>query len=647
VDTGIGFGLTLAVVGLALIALVWALTRWALRLQPSWQAAIKSSEGEVPEHEDAVLLIHAGGRVDYVNLAAQKLFGLAEDETPNLERIARHARPADVFWKLCVTEGQARFSMGGRLFEGVSYKIPGLEPIMLLSLRPPELSAGLADSPDVSGSVLRTITDFGQAIAENLSLDATLIAVIENVEKLVPSDVFEVKIWEEASQVFISYRFGAIEEKPHLERSLDTRFGNYSAHLAELETSIFVSDTQSYKECRFLDETDQYSIRSYIGIPLHAGGELVGMLEVGQIAADAYSREDQDILQLIAGQAAVAIRNALLYENEQRRAMELSGLANLAQSAGSLQDREEFFSALVDSIQPLFAIKTLGFLLYDEDRRVLKGQVPFEGIPSQIVKIYRAEVPADSPASDIINAQQIILTQDAKTDERWKELGIQHVAQAASLRESALVPLSSGGRFLGYLQFSDHTQGVREFTQNELHLMGAVANQAATIIDNASLVQQTRQRARRAETMRRVVGLASSSATAEEIMHFSLRELVQLIGADSALVFLIDEEKGALIANKESVYGDDEKTAEHISKLYIDDPEYRLTVTGSQRPFLSGDLQADKNIINFYRPLVDASNMQSALVVPLIIRERSAGEMMLSSRLPDFFTHYDLQVASI
>ena len=647
-DTGLGTGIILVASGLAVVTLIWVLTRWALHSQSSWQAAIKASSEKVSEHEDAVLLIRPGGRIDYINTEAQKLFGLAQNEIPNLERLARRVRPSNVFWQLCASEGRTRFSIGGKLVEGVSYQVQNADPVILLSLHQSDLSTGLAGVRDVSGSVLDIIADFGQEIAENLNLDPTLIAVLENVEKLIPSDILEIKIWEQASQVFISYRLGLVDGTSRLERSLDTRFGNYSAHLAEQEEILFVPDTQSYKEFRFLEETDQYSVRSYMGVPLLTGGELVGMLEVGQIAANVYTNEDQNLLQLIAGQAAIAVRNALLYENEQRRAMELSGLANLAQSAGSLQNREEFFSALINSIQPLFSIKTLGFLLYDEDKRTLEGQVPFEGIPSHIVDIYRTEIQADSKASEIIKKGQIILTQDAKTDERWRELRIHNIAQAASLQESALVPLTSSGHFLGYLQLSNHTQGVRKFTDNEKHLMSVVANQTATIIDNANLIQQTRQRARRAETMRRVASLVSSSATEEETIRFSLQELVQLIGADAAIVFLLDDKEGALIAHKSSLYSrhyEDIEGESDFPKLYIDNPQYRLTVTGSQHSFVSGNLQADQRVLDFYRPLVDVYKMVSALVVPIVTHERGVGEMMLTSRLPDFFTHYDLQSA--
>ena len=639
-------GLLFLVIGILLIAIAWGLTRWALRGQASWQAAINDSAvDKKPEHNDAVILIHAGGGVGYMNMAARTLFGLDENETPNLERFARRVRPSEAFWRLCASEGKARFAVGGDFLEGVSYYVPGTNSAILVSLSKQEIGSGLTDSQDLSGSVLRIITDFGQAIAENLNLDATLSAVLENVDKLVASDILEVKVRDQTRNLFVSYRFGTEDGRAHLEHSLDTRFGNYSTYIAENEAPLFVADTESYKELAFLKETGQYSIRSYMGIPLLAGGELVGMLEVGQIAPDAYSDEDQDILKLLAGQAAVAIRNALLYENEQRRAKELSSLASLAQSVGSLQDREEFFEALVKSIQPLFDVDIVGFLLYDEDRRVLKGQIPFAGIPAHIVNIYRTEVAVDSSANEIIRGQKILLTQDAKSDKRWEELRIHNIAQASSLSESALVPLVSSGQFLGYLQLSNHSQGVWEFTEDEEHLMNVVANQAATIIDNASLVQQTRQRAQRAETMRRVASLVSSSATMEETIQFSVRELVQLLGAETAAVFLLNEDQSVLYAHESSIYGISQENTEKFTQLYVDTPQYRKTVTGSQRSFLSGNLKEDGRVLEYYRPIVEDTGMQSGLVVPLVVRGRGAGEMMLGSSFPDFFTPYDLQAA--
>jgi GAF domain-containing protein len=86
-------------------------------------------------------------------------------------------------------------------------------------------------------------------------------------------------------------------------------------------------------------------IQSYLGIPLIAGGELVGVLESGQRNSGAFGQYDINLLHLISGQAAVAIRNAKLYEDEQKRGSELAGLANLNQSLGSVRTYAGYFCA--------------------------------------------------------------------------------------------------------------------------------------------------------------------------------------------------------------------------------------------------------------------------------------------------------------
>ncbi len=154
-------------------------------------------------------------------------------------------------------------------------------------------------------------------------------------------------------------------------------------------------------------------VKSYIGIPLLVDDELLGTLEIGQTTTSGLTRQDSELLQLIGGQAAVAIRNALRFEVEQGRVVELSGLAKLSQAAGSIQDLEELFARLVESVAPLFEVEIVGFLLYHESDHLLEGQVPFQGLPSNVVAVYRSIIQPESPADEILKSRQPILSLDA------------------------------------------------------------------------------------------------------------------------------------------------------------------------------------------------------------------------------------------
>src|SRR6266545_6050634 len=184
-----------------------------------------------------------------------------------------------------------------------------------------------------------------------------------------------------------------------------------------------------------------------------------------------------------------------------------------------------------------------------------------------------------------------------RTSAPWQELGLQNLAQAASLRESVLAPLISGERFVGYLQLSNHRQSPFEFTDAELRLIKIVANQAAGIIESSFVVERTRQRALRSDALRRIASLAASTATLDEILRFSIQELAHLFQSDLAAIFLLDEQIGELRLHHDSMNGVSLDSVETLARLHVDDPQYRQTVSGSQKSFLSGHLSSDRRLL--------------------------------------------------
>ncbi len=641
-------GISLLLTGFVFFFLVWGLARLIPRLRPAIPKASFSSLPDQGGHDFATLLVQAGGRVGYMNQTAQQYFNLREGELPNLELLARRVRPSEDFLRLCAAEGQARFSINGRPVDGISYFVPGPQPALLVSLRRADVSSALApDAYEVSGSALKILTEFSQSLAVSQGLTATIQTLMENVQRLLPADLLEVGLWNAADEKIVVYRFiTGPRVASQLEKSLPRPPTGYAAYLIEQRKPLFIPDTRVYTEIPYEESGEQIPIRSYIGLPLLIQNEVVGTLAVGLASAEAFSREDLDILQLIAGQAAVALRNARLLEDEQRRTAELSGLANLAQAIGATRDPRDLFTRLVQSVAPLLDVQVLGFLLYNESRRSLEGQVPFIGMPAQFVDLYRLPVPAGGVLEERLLSREALITRNAQEDELWRQMGFQDFARAASWRDVALIPLVSAGRSLGFLQIANHRVQENAFSSNEMRLLNIIANQTAPIIDNVALVQQARQRAQRAEALRRIASLTSSSATADEMLRYTVQELARLIQADMGAVFLLNEAQGISRLHLDSLFGVSAETMDSFSRIYVDDPQFHFTVTGSQRSFLSSNLSADERLLSVYRPLVDKLKMESVIIVPLVVRERSLGELMLASKKPDFFNNYDLQVVS-
>lgn len=643
------FGLGLVIAGLASVLLVLAFLRLLPRNQSRTPAPLSAMivPGSL-ETSDGVVIIQSGGRVEYLNSSARQLFGLRENEFADLERLAHRVRPSDDFLALCLDEDQKRITVGANLTEATSYRIPGLTPLMLITLRNLSFAPAVSSGEEIaSAAMLRVVADFGQAIAASLRLDDTLRAVLDYVGRLISADILEVQIWDEPSQSLVPYRYEQHpDELRKLVRPAHPAFGDLSKSLVAEHKTLFLSNVTPGNRNTPNGVVEPGVVYSYIGIPLLVGDTFVGTLEAGQLTTDGFGQHDVDMLQLLAGQAGTAIRNAILYETEQRRAAELAGLANLAQAISGSRDLKDLFEKLVNSIAPLFDFEIIGFLLFDEDKRTLEGQIPFQGLPPHIVEMYRTTVSVNEIAVDLIDNRQPILTLNASQDAQWQVLGIQNLAQAASLRDSALVPLVSGRRLVGFLQLSNHKQGVKDFEDDELRLMNVIANQATAIIENAVLVQQSRQRAYRSDALRRIASLSASAASLDEVLEYSVRELAHLFQADTAAIFLLDEPNGELLLHHSSLYGVQPEAAKALSRLFVSDAQFRLTVTGSQKPFLSGRLSSDRRVLPVYRSIVSSLRMESALVVPLVVHEQSWGELMLGSRKTEFFNSYDLQVVT-
>src|SRR4030095_10525875 len=188
-----------------------------------------------------------------------------------------------------------------------------------------------------------------------------------------------------------------------------SQFGELTNALCNRQRSLLIPDT------RVPDPTlpklnGSSPVQFYLGLPLIVDRQLVGTLEIGHLSAGVLGQHDYDLVQLVSSQAAYSIRNAKVFASEQSRAAELNSLANLAQVFGASQDYTNLISRLVETIAPLFSVEVLGFLLYDENKRTLEGQIPFQGLPTHIVEIYRTTIQPEGKAEKILADRKLYIT---------------------------------------------------------------------------------------------------------------------------------------------------------------------------------------------------------------------------------------------
>ena len=620
--------------------------------QPGVLSASPAESSPWPEGSAEIgLLIQPGGKLAKFTVPVRDFFRLDPKDSPDLERLARSVRPAEKFLNLCALPGSEVFSVAGREVQGISYRIPAERgQAILVSLRPvqPEWDQA-GEQSGLAGGELRKAAEWMNTAAHSLDLVTALRAVHEGLENTLRVDWIETTLWSEKTARLTAYRLVGVQGG---ERHLEAETGRYqlgegfAGQLAEERKALLVENLALRPELRPASARGAEVLQALAGAAMLAEGELIGTLTVGSLALNGLTRQDLELVEMAARSAGLALRNAQRFQEEQRRATELSSLAQVAQGFSMVRDPNSLYARLVQSILPLIKVDVLGFLIYNETTRTLEGQEPIFGLPSQFVGLYKVPIPANSLAEQKLLNQDVLLTENAAEAADWAVLGLSSLAQAASLRDTLLVPLTTGGRMLGYLQASNHSDGVAGFNEDEVRLLTIVANQAAPVIENATLVIQARQRAQRAEALRRIASLASSTAALEEILKVALGELSRLLSADMAFIFLLDSQQGMLRMHQGSMFGRPQSFPGLAFSIAAEDAQYPFTVTGSQRGLLARNVNDEKTIIPFYQQLLQAWQVVSVVAAPLVVRDAGIGEIWLCSRQAGLFDQGDLQVVA-
>jgi PAS domain S-box-containing protein len=607
---------------------------------------------DLTAHSEAVILVSRGGKIEYVNQTARELFRLGESQ-PNLEGLARRVTPADSFLSLCAAEGRTRFTIDGRLIDGTSFRIPYASGwATLVSLHRSQLvSANEGQNPNAKGAGSQGLGAFVEVIQSMTSIQdvsTTLLTILQSIGRILPFDTSLIALWDEEQQALIPYYWRtqgnqfALEQGEPISASYQLQ---HTLHLFRREAILWRNSQVEALQVLFSPTQGVETFHSFLSVPLWAGNDYRGVLILASLMPEAYSEEDLETLKWIADVAGNSLRNARIYENQQKRLIELTSLVQLSQAVNALSDPQDLFAHLLEGFAPLLDVRVLGFLLYDENRHILEAQSPFIGIPANALEFARFSIRQGSETEQWIRRREVYVSDDVSQDQELAALEFNHFAQAVGIRQLALQPLQLGGRFLGFLLAADKNNG-ELFQADDLRVLSLMAVQTTSLVDNVNLMIQARRRALVAETLRRITNLTNSSATLDEIIQYCVLDLARLLGCDVSALFLFDEAKGELSLHQASTYGIDPQIASLMKRISVDDPRFQSTVTARQMPLLSGNSLEDSTVLAIYNEWVGPLQLDSVLTVPLVVRERSLGEWMFGSRKPDFFSQVDLQTVS-
>jgi PAS domain S-box-containing protein len=236
-----------------------------------------------------------------------------------------------------------------------------------------------------------------------------------------------------------------------------------------------------------LDQAAGY--RTYLGLPIHAGTTVLGVLGFKSRAVRTYTADELAYYTSFADQAAIALENARLFEAERRRRTQLNTVRTLTAEITRELDLSKLLRLILQRALDLLQGGGGAIALWSADEQVLLTQV-WERQPDWIGQMrFRL---GEGMIGTVAQERKGLLVQDYRSSPYAHPTIVSDLNTTAAIAE----PLLYRDELIGVILLNNLNRTDRIFTAEDHHLLALFAGQASIAIQNARLFAMTQDRLR-------------------------------------------------------------------------------------------------------------------------------------------------------
>jgi sigma-B regulation protein RsbU (phosphoserine phosphatase) len=243
-------------------------------------------------------------------------------------------------------------------------------------------------------STLETLAEIGREFASILNLDELLTRIANLTRRVIDYRTFGILLINEETnelEMKTAVRYGEQATVPRIKVGL-----GLTGYAALHKQSVLVPDVS--KDPRYIRLVED--ARSELVIPLLLKDRCIGVFDLESPELDAFKKSDEEILTLLASQAAVAIENARLYEEIRANELRLEKEIRFAQRVQAALLPTELPKRLkqVDVAARFAPARELGGDLYDflapepNTLVIAVGDVSGKGVPAALYSAFAGEL---------------------------------------------------------------------------------------------------------------------------------------------------------------------------------------------------------------------------------------------------------------
>ena len=336
----------------------------------------------------------------------------------------------------------------------------------------------------------RRLIETGIAVTSELSLDALLQRIVEAAAQLTGAKYAALGVIDPSGRALERFLTTGIDAETH------ERIGDLPRGRGIL--GVLIDDAEPLRLHDLM--TDPRSVgfpphhppmRTFLGVPILLRGVAYGNLYLSEKESrEDFTSEDEELVTLLAAQAAVAIENARLYESATRWLAQLESLTEIGNAMAGETELQPLLQLIGERLAPLI------------DAELVVIAIPVGGGDLRI------EAAAGPAAEELVgttlarngskSGRVLERRRSERVDSTLEDVEVdQELARRVGLRSGLFVPMIVADRPIGVIAAHNKLGPDPRFTEEDLRLTETFGARAAVAVDLADRVAR--------DALRRVV----------------------------------------------------------------------------------------------------------------------------------------------
>lgn len=316
--------------------------------------------------------------------------------------------------------------------------------------------------------------DASQAVVSTFDLDEVLARILSIAKDYFHLKYVAVLLFDSKTQE-LHVRSHAGYEKTRPRKLGEGLIGTAAA----TKRTVYAADV--HKDPRYFHGIP--TTKSELALPLLVRDELLGVLDCQSDQLNFFDPETIDLLTLFSTQASIALQNARLYSQEQRKAAQLEAINLIARQTTAVLEIDELLRKVCEFLLQAFPVDHVAVLLLEDENLVFRAH---KGRLTPLLKEGTPLVDGDGTCKQALRSGKPIMANDVSEAKGY----IQGFAETQS---ELCIPLVSFGQVVGALCLE--SDRLNAFDEGDVPALESVADICANAIQNAHYFERVRHMA--------------------------------------------------------------------------------------------------------------------------------------------------------